>query len=1041
MLRLSILGSFRLSSDETPIALTTPQKTLQLLAYLLLNRQEAFTRDQLASALWPDRSDADARGQLRRYLYRLRQLLPAGDWLLTRGEHIQWNVAADYWLDVEEFEREIGGPPDRLRAALALYTGDLLLDLYEDWIIIEREQLRELYLGGLQRLLDHYRDQRAYDRAITCALQILKREPLRENIVRELMQLRAASGDRNRALADYRQFQQRVIEELGAQPLPETIALYEQLRRAAIAPDTRPPSSAAPGLRARPVKVPAPLTRLLGREQELNAVCDLLQSGECGVRLVTLTGPGGTGKTRLAQAAAQRLAQQPVEFEDGLYYVSLSSLTSPDFVLPAIAKALEVPENSQRSLNDAMKETLRHKDLLLILDNFEHLLEAAPLITDLLAVSTDLRVLVTSREALHVYGEHEYEVPPLPLPDLDHLPPPNELLNGAAIALFVERAHAVKADFVLTPDNAAAVAEICVRLDGLPLAIELAAARSKLFTPQAMLQRLTDRLRFLVGPSRDRPDRQRTLRNVIDWSYNLLSDEEKRLFARLSVFAGSFTAEAVRALGLTQTVWIGGNPPDVMERLSALIDKNMLRAVKLGEAEQESRFRMLLTLREYAQECLSVRGELETLQNRHLQYRLALAQESAIGIGGAQQVDWLRRLDADRDNFRAVLSWALERPNRAELGLQLTVALGKFWTRHGDWTEGAQWLKRALAQNPQVEPVWRARALNIASELADLVGNTSESDTLAAESLALFRALGERRGLADALCNMGGTRLTQNDHARAEPLLLEALALYRNINSPAGAAQVLSYLGMLAKEQADFERAAAYFEESLELNRQLDDTLGMAQNLGQLSFNAYWQGDYARAADLGQRSLAMARRSNSRRAIALALDGVGAALSHLGQKDQAWAYLSDSLTLYRELGNKTGQAMVLTDLALSAMEQGKPRRAASLYLDGLDVSWQIGDRRRGAFCLEGLGQLAVEVEPERAAMCLSIAQRVRQVITSPLPPPEKQLFDQAIAQAKTRLSGVAFETAWQWGQTTPIDQIVVYLLAQTPDSFALPDAA
>lgn len=1031
MLRLCMFGSLRLFLDETPIELATPPKTVQLLAYLLLHRREALTRDQLAFALWIDRSDADARGQLRRYLYRLRQLLPEGDWLITRGEQVQWNTAAGYWLDVEEFAGASGGPLDRLDAAQRLYTDDLLIDLYEDWIIIERERLREMYLNNWQRLLEHYRAQRVYDRAIACALQILKREPLRENTVRELMQLRAASGDRNRALADYQQFQQRVIEELGVQPLPETVALYEQLRHATAGPAAPRLSSTVPNMRARSVKVPAPLTRLLGREHELNAVCDLLQSGECGVRLVTLTGPGGTGKTRLAQAVAQRFAQQPAIFEDGLYYVSLSPLTSPDFVLPAIAKVLGVFESGQRSFSDAVKDALHHKDLLLILDNFEHLLEAAPLITELLSASADLCVLITSLEALHVYGEQEYEVPPLPLPDLDHLPPPNELLNDAAIALFVERARAVKADFALNADNAAVVAEICVRLDGLPLAIELAAARSKIFTPQAMLQRLADRLHFLVGQSRDRPDRQRTLRSVVDWSYNLLTDGEKRLFARLSVFAGSFTPSAAAALGLAQTGRLGAPPADMIDRLAALVDKNMLRAVKLDRADDEPRFRMLLTLREYAQERLRARGEWEALQAQHAAYRLAVAQHSAAEFGGPRQADWMRQLDADRDNFRAVLTWTLEQPDRVELGLQLALALGKFWLAHGDWSEGEQWLKRALAQNPNAAPEWRARALNRASELADLVGDTRESDLFAAESLALFRSLGDVRGLADALCNMAGTRLTQNDHARAEPLLLEALTLYRQIEAPAGAAQALSYLGMLAKEQGDFKRAAACFEESLELDRQLGDALGMAQNLGQLSFNAYWQSDYVRAAGLGQQSLDMARHAGSRRAMAIALDGVGAALARLGQMDKAWAYLTESLALYHELGNKTGQAMVLADLASTAIGQGDLHRATALYLEGLDVSWQIGDRRRSAFCLEGLAQSTAEADPERAAMCLSAAQRLRHIIASPLPPSEKQACDQTIAQIRSQLSPAAFELAWQWGQTTPIEDIVTHLLAHT----------
>ncbi len=1032
MLRLDLFGTLRLWRDDSPLELATPPKTLHLLAYLLIHRHTGLTRNQVAFALWPDRPEAEARGQLRRYLYRLRQLLPEGSWLKMRGDQVQWNTASDYWLDVEEFERLGHGKPDQLEASLKLYTDDLLADLYEDWVIIERERLRALYFENLSRLIDFYREEQVYDRAIACAQQILKREPLQENIVRELMRLRAAAGDRTGALEDYRQFQQRVLDELGVPPLPETLALYETLRHATFAPAAPTPQPLVRHTAARPVNVPVPLTRLLGRESELATVCDRLQSRHSGTRLLTLTGPGGAGKTRLAQEAAQRLAQRTGVFGDGIFYVSLSSLISPDSVLPAMASVLDVAENGQRSLPDAIKEALHNKDLLLILDNFEHVLEAAPFINECLAIAPELRVLVTSREPLHLYGEHEFEVPPLPLPDLDHLPPAGELLNYAAIALFVERARAVKGDFALDADNAAAVAEICTRLDGLPLAIELAAARSKLFTPQAMLQPLADRLRFLIGQGRDLPHRQRTLRSVIDWSYNLLSDDEKMLFARLSVFAGSFTAEAVEALRLAHTDRANEPPVDVFDQLAALVDKNMLRAVPLDPSGDERRFRWLLTLREYAQERLIARGEFDELHLRHAGYRLAVAQQSALELSGQQQAGWMRRLDADRDNFRAVLTWTLEYASgQAEIGLRLTAALGKFWALHGDWAEGEQWLRRALTQNPHADPVWRARALNIASELADKLGDISQADALATESLALFRGLGETRGLADALCNLAGARLTQNDYARAEPLLIEALTLYRQLDFPAGIATALSYLSMLAKEQGDYDRAVACLEEGLALNRRMGNVLGIVQDLIQLSFNAYWQGQYARSADLAHQSLDLARHTNNRRAMAIALDGIGAALGRLDRYEEAGAYLIESLTLYRDLGNKSGQAMVLADWGMMTSRQGERARATQLFRESLALAWSIGDRRRIAFCLEGLGQSVSEVDPEQAVRWLSAAQALRQEIPAPLPPSEQDLFQQALDRLTVYVGSATLEALWQRTQSLPLDEVVMPLLDGT----------
>jgi predicted ATPase/DNA-binding SARP family transcriptional activator len=1028
MLRIHLLGSLRLFNDDVPLALATPPKTLHLLAYLLLHRQAAITRDHLAFTLWPDRSEIEARGQLRRYLYRLRQLLPEGEWLIAYGEQVQWNPAAADWLDVAEFERLSGSSePDWLEAALKLYPQDLLIDLYDDWVIIERERLYNLYLADLQRLLEYYRGERIYDRAIACAQQILKREPLHENIVRELMRLHAAAGNRTQALEDYRHFQQRVVEELGVPPLPETTALYESLRQATFTPEISASHLTTRLVSSRPVKAPVPLTRTLGREPEVGTVRDLIQGSTA--RLLTLTGPGGTGKTRLAQEVAQRLVQDPQVFGDGIFYVSLSALTSPAFVLPAIARVLEVPETSQRSWQDAVKDLLLNKDLLLILDNFEHVVEAAPLVADLLSVSADLRVLITSREVLHVYGEYEFAVPPLPLPDLDRLPPPPDLLNFAAIALFAERARAARSDFGLTADNAAAVAEICVRLDGLPLAIELAAARSKLFTPEAMLPRLSDRLNLLNGPIRDQPDRQRTLRGAIDWSYNLLSGDEKILFTRLSVFAGSFTAEAVQALELIPTDRTEASPLEVLDRLAALIDKSMLRTVTLDAADSAPRFRMLSTLREYAQEKLLSRGEAADLQLRHAHYHFIRAREGAPALRGPQQLEWMRRLEAERDNFRAALSWTLElAPEHADEGLRLAVALGRFWSLQGDWTEGAQWLLRALAQQPQARPATRAWGLSMASELLDKLGRISEADALAAESLALFRELGEARGLADALCNLAGARLSQNDYDRAVPLLLESLALYRQLDVPTGAALALSYLGMLAKEQGDYDRAVACHEECLELNRRAGNAYGVAHDLTQLSFDVYWLGQYERSAELAQQAVELARRMNNRRGLASALDGVGAALGKLGQYTEAQHWLSEALTLYRESGNKSGQAMVLTDLAMIAAGQHNYLSAQELYIEALGLAWQIGDRRRMAFCLEGLGQVNVESDPERTASWLSAADRLREIIAAPLPPAEQALYDHVLAQLHARLSPEIFEAAWQFGRTTPLPEIVTPLL-------------
>jgi tetratricopeptide (TPR) repeat protein len=468
----------------------------------------------------------------------------------------------------------------------------------------------------------------------------------------------------------------------------------------------------------------------------------------------------------------------------------------------------------------------------------------------------------------------------------------------------------------------------------------------------------------------------------------------------------------------------------VLDQLAALIDKNMLRTFPLDAANGAPRFRMLSTLREYAHEKLIKRGEAATLRLRHARYCFTLAREGAPALRGPQQQEWMRRLEAERDNFRAALSWTLEQaPEQADDGLRLAVALGQFWSLYGDWTEGAQWLLRALAQHPQAKPVLRAWGLSRASELVDKLGRVTEADALAAESLVLFRELGEVRGQADALCNRAGTRLSQNDYARAEPMLLEALALYRQIDFPIGTATALSYLGMSAKEQGDFDRAVRYHEESLELNRQAGNQFGLAQDLTQLSFIAYWQGQYERSVELAQQALDLARRMHNRRGMALALDGVGAALAKLRRLPEAWSALIEGLTLYRELGNQSGQAMMLADLAMVVEAQADHTRAAELYREGLALAYQVGDRRRIAFCLEGLSQTTVQIDPERVVCWLGAAAELRNTINSPLPAIEKAFNDEVLAQLHKRLSPEIFEAAWNYGRLTPLAEVVAPLLA------------
>jgi predicted ATPase/class 3 adenylate cyclase len=463
-------------------------------------------------------------------------------------------------------------------------------------------------------------------------------------------------------------------------------------------------------------------TPLIGRKREVAEVYERLLRPE--VRLLTLTGVGGTGKTRLGLQAAAELTEQ---FEDGVFFVSLAAIRDPQLVVPAMAATLGVKEAGGQPLLESVEDSLGEKHILLMVDNFEQVIEAAPVVTELLSTASNLKVLATSRIPLRLYGEHEYAVPPLALPDPERLPSVERLTHYEAVRLFVERAQAAKADFSVTNESAPAVAQICYRLDGLPLAIELAAARIKVLSPQKMLGRLGNRLKLLTGGARDLPERQRTLRSTIEWSYGLLGEGEKVLFARLSVFAGGRTMEAIEAICDAE----GDLPVDVLDGLSSLVDKSLLKQEE--GAGGEPRFVMLETIHEFAREKLQESEESEDIRRLHAEYFLALAEEAEPAVEGAQQPVWLERLEEEHDNMRRALSWSLGQGQDSELALRMSAALGEFWYLRGYFGEGRRWLEEALAKSGRTPTAARARALQRVSWLAFQQGDLDRAEEASEE--------------------------------------------------------------------------------------------------------------------------------------------------------------------------------------------------------------------------------------------------------------------------------------------------------------------
>lgn len=643
-------------------------------------------------------------------------------------------------------------------------------------------------------------------------------------------------------------------------------------------PDTPPDQSHS---------LPATLTSFVGRERELAEVRRLLASA----RLVTLTGPGGTGKTRLARQISEELRS---EYADGVIFVSLAPIRDPELVASTIAQELGVKETAGRLPREMLQEYLRHRRLLLVLDNFEQVVEAGPLIVDLLTDCAELRVIVTSRTVLHVSGEHSWSVPPMLLPDAKLQHTPQQLSQYESVALFIERARAVKSDFTLTETNAIAVAQICSRLDGLPLAIELAAARSRLLSPQAMLARLLPRLQFLKGGAHDLPQRQRTLRDAIDWSYSLLSEDEQRLFIRLSVFMRGRTLEAIEAVC---------NPEgevDVLTSLESLLEKSLLRQEEAPDGEP--RFVMLETIHEYAREHLEASAEAEELRRRHAEYFLALAEEAEPELRGSQQCTWLPRLEEEHDNLRAALGWSLESGN-TRTAVRLGWALGMFWWIHGHLSEGRRWMEDALARGEALPEHMRAKALVIAGCMAFGQGDYEQSESRCEESLALLRTEGDKRVEALALGILGLTALHQADYERATALFEESLELFQQLADKWGCALLIGGLGVISLYRGDYEQATALLEDSLTLSRQIGDRPSTYGALYNLALVAQFFGDYVRASRLFREGLALSMEVGDKANIAYCIEGLAGVASVGGQAASAARMFGSAEALLQAIGN------------------------------------------------------------------------------------------------------------------------------------------
>jgi predicted ATPase/DNA-binding CsgD family transcriptional regulator len=767
----------------------------------------------------------------------------------------------------------------------------------------------------------------------------------------------------------------------------------------------------APTARALPLGLPAQLTPLIGREAEVAAVGTLLRRAE--VRLLTLSGPGGIGKTRLALNVASECGDN---FPNGITVVSLASLRDPELVIPAIAHTLGLREAGQWPLLERLQTHLAEQQALLVLDNFEHVLPAAPALTALLAACPSVKILVTSRAILHVHGEYTFPVPPLALPAHEVQIDEATRHPFPAVALFVERVQAIRPHFQLTPTNVRAVEQICARLDGLPLAIELAAARSNVLPPQALLARLERRLPLLTSRLQDIPERQQTMRTTLAWSYDLLTPQEQRLFRRLAVFVGVWNLEAAQAVAASQET-----SDSILEGLEALIDNSLIFP---HPDTEEARFGMWEVVREYALECLMTSGEAQPAQAAHAAYYLALAETIEPRLTSTEQQRWLDYLALDQANLYAALEWLAEQ-GQTEQVLRLGGALWWFWWMRGQVSAGRTFLEQALARHQETDGSVRAKAFRAAGVLQALQGSLREAEALCQEGLTLFQALEDTSGIVTSLWLLAYVITEQGQYAIARPLIEEALARARQSQDGWGIAYSLELLAAIGFNQGEYVAARSLAEESLALSRAASDPAGITRSLWLCGVLAFVQGRLAEAHRLLSESLEDARALGDTRDAVYSLVVLGYVAILEADLGLAQTRLEESLALLNDLGDRRGSSWALYGLGWVALGHQQAPEAQVWLEQALALLLEVGQPWFLALTLEALAcAVALQGHPTWAARLWGHAEAIRKTLGASKPMPAEQMQEQLLGLARAQLGEEAFAVAWAEGRQMSLDTVL-----------------
>jgi len=943
-LEIRLLGPFRIFVDGSPVdeRRWERRKPRALVKLLALQPHARLHREEIIEILWPELDLRAGANSLHKAIHAVRRTLEpdlvAGSssrFVVTSSGLVSLVADGAVWVDAIEFERRAesalsSGDTASIADILDLYEGDLLPDdPYDEWVAPRRERLRSLRRDLLMRLAHAHESRSEYAEAARAARSILASDGTDEVAHRVLMRAQARTGDRTQALKQFRTIASALRDELGTEPDSETVELFERISRGELDPEVR---AVEPAVRRD--NLPAQLTTFVGKEREIADVAHLLD----GSRILTLTGTGGIGKTRLSVEVARRALSSHA---DGVWRVELGTLTDAALVPKAVATALGVTEEPTKRIEETLFASVGARQLLVVLDNCEHLVRACgELVRAFVLACPSLRILATSREPLGVEGETVWQVSALEIPQTES----NDARDAArceAVRLFADRARQAAPRFAVTDENVNTVVSICRRLDGIPLAIELAAARVKVLSVEQILERLDDRFRLLAGSGRTALPHHRTLEATMDWSYGLLSDDERQLFEVLSVFVDGWTLDDVEGvIGRFRGIdaHVATAETGVLDTLTRVVDKSLVVVERLGTS---MRYRMPETIGQYASAKLRESPLAVAARTAHRDWYLQLGERAAPRLQGPEESAMLARLDAEQANLRAALQWTIRRERNVDGALALSAALWRYWHVRSHHAEGGAWLRETLALDGG-DPSMRATVLYGAGSLAIDSGEYERAARSLESCLELRRSLGDRKGIAHTLTRLGYVARCLGDNSRAMELQTEGLALCRDLGDEHGIAHAVTSLGVLAADSGDYQLAARSLEEALEIYRRLNFTRGVMISLHNLGELAQLHGDPDRAETLVEESLAISRALSDRLMTAYSTYVLGKIANDRGDALAALGRFESALAIHREIGDSTGMVYVLDGFACAYAAQGNPRKALMLAGAAAAIRESIG---------------------------------------------------------------------------------------------------